>query len=91
MSLPVRCFSCNNIIGHFEQKFLDMLTEEKEEGIKDFLNENNIEKYCCRRMFLGYVPTRHALLQYPPPQKIVEEYARYISSPESLRVSSSEK
>lgn len=79
MSLPVRCFSCNTVIGHLEQPFLDVLSDEKTEkdGIQNFLNNHKIEKYCCRRMFLGYVPTRQKLLQYPPPQKIVEEYVRH--------------
>lgn len=63
MSLPVRCYTCGSIIGKYEQKFITKC----EEGIpiNDILNSFNLKKYCCRRMFLGYVNTLDELLKFP--------------------------
>lgn len=63
MSLPVRCFSCGYVIGQLEQKFIDLLEEKgnHEEALKAL----NVKKYCCRRMFLGYVNIAEQLLLFP--------------------------
>ena len=53
MSLPVRCFTCNKCIGHLEEKFEKMLEEGVE--MKKILDTFGLQRYCCRRMFLGYV------------------------------------
>lgn len=57
MSLPVRCFSCNGIVGIYELKFLNFI-KKSPENIQKFLDENDITTPCCARMFLGYVPWR---------------------------------
>jgi DNA-directed RNA polymerase subunit N (RpoN/RPB10) len=54
MSLSVRCFTCNKVIGQYEEKFELMLLQGYE--INDILNSFHLSRYCCRRMFLGYVP-----------------------------------
>lgn len=63
MSLRVRCCSCNRIIGHLEEKYLQKLEEGLTE--KEALNFLNIRSYCCRMHFLGYVPILDKLLQVP--------------------------
>jgi DNA-directed RNA polymerase subunit N len=62
MSLPVRCFSCNRVIGQHEEQFQQLCLEK---NINEVLRILNIESYCCRRMFLGYVPVIDELLRFP--------------------------
>lgn len=58
MIIPVRCFTCNRVIGHMYNKYVAMFEQCRSEGktemeSTDFalrelgLDEN---KYCCRRM-----------------------------------------
>ena len=62
MSFPIRCFSCNKVIGFYEQKYKKML----EDGIdpEKALNTINMTRYCCRRMFLSHVDITDKLLLY---------------------------
>ena len=55
MLVPVRCFTCGNLIA---DKFEDYQTRIKsgEEPAK-VLNSLSIERYCCRRMLLTSVET----------------------------------
>jgi DNA-directed RNA polymerase subunit N (RpoN/RPB10) len=73
MSFPIRCFTCNKIIGCYEEKYFQMLEEGYE--AKDVLDELKIIRYCCRRMFLGYVDISEKLLSFPKniPKKISEK------------------
>ncbi len=63
MAFPVRCFSCNKVVGALERKYFNML----EEGIKsqDALDALNVKRICCRRMFISYVPIIDKLLLFP--------------------------
>jgi DNA-directed RNA polymerase subunit N (RpoN/RPB10) len=63
MSLPVRCFTCNKIIGQYEERFVQALQET--DNIKEILDSFNLTRYCCRRMFLGYVPVLDKQLVFP--------------------------
>jgi DNA-directed RNA polymerase I, II, and III subunit RPABC5 len=52
MIIPVRCFSCNKLIGDKWEKYIKLLeTKTKEEA----LNELGLKRYCCRRMILTNV------------------------------------
>ena len=80
MFIPIRCFTCNKVIGDKWEPFVEMITEKKKvstdqvnneldiEYIKvtddgsiqksiegQSLDELNLHRYCCRRMFLGHV------------------------------------
>ena len=63
MSFPIACFSCNKRIGSLEEKYFSML-EEGETPEKIF-KTLNISRYCCKRMFLGYVDVYSKLLLVP--------------------------
>jgi len=76
MIIPIRCFTCNNLIAHKwktytekiqleylkddvinnpKKRFIDV-NEIKNKSIEgNILDEINIHKYCCRRMFLAQV------------------------------------
>lgn len=63
MSLPVRCFTCNRVIGCYELKYEKMLNEGM--PIKEILDKLKITSICCRRMFLGHVDLTEGLIKYP--------------------------
>jgi DNA-directed RNA polymerase subunit N (RpoN/RPB10) len=65
--LPVRCFTCGKIIAHLEEKYI----EEVESGMskKDVLDSMNMDRYCCRRMFLAHVDVIEQLLLFPDTHK----------------------
>ena len=66
---PVRCFTCNKVIGNklreYEKKI--KTTKKKKQNI---LASMGIHRYCCRRMFLGYVDFDDKLLLHCQNKKI---------------------
>ena len=50
MMVPVRCFSCGNVVGEHYNAYKSLL--EKGKSPKDALDQLGIERYCCRRIFL---------------------------------------
>jgi len=76
MIVPVRCFTCNKVIGDKYATYLSKIQEIQktdpnnnviidtntiEKGLiqnsyqGEILNELEIKRYCCRRMFLSQV------------------------------------
>lgn len=79
MIIPIRCFTCGNVIGDKWMPFVETIMEKKNESKKSVngsdvdieyidiqsdgaieksiegkaMDELNLHKYCCRRMFLG--------------------------------------
>lgn len=50
--IPVRCFTCNKVIGDKYQRYI--------EGIKcasaaDTLDSLGLKRYCCRRMMISEI------------------------------------
>lgn len=63
---PIRCFTCGKVINR------DKLFEkyQQESLIKDpliVLDELQIKRGCCRRMFLSHVDIEEELLMYDTP------------------------
>jgi len=54
MIFPVRCFTCNKVLGQYWNGY-DNRVNKGGEKPKDVLDELDIKRYCCRRMFLGHV------------------------------------
>ena len=72
MLIPVRCFTCGNLIA---DKFNDYQTKVKA-GIspEKVLNDLTINRYCCRRMLLTTVETIQQVIPfYESIQKRKEE------------------
>lgn len=72
MLIPVRCFTCNKVIGHKWNDYCQYVEEEMSSG-KTEMESRDIalqkvglppEKYCCRRMMLGHVNVIDDLLLY---------------------------
>lgn len=53
MIIPIRCFSCGKPVGHFYEEFKERL--EKGENAKKILDSLNLERFCCRGLFMGHV------------------------------------
>lgn len=51
MIIPVRCFSCGKPIGHLWEEFKKRT--EAGESPKLVLDELGVDKFCCRKAFLG--------------------------------------
>ncbi|KAF1921091.1 8 kDa subunit-domain-containing protein [Ampelomyces quisqualis] len=62
MIVPIRCFSCGKVVGDLWEKYMDLLTQEMEEG--DALDAIGLQRYCCRRMILTHVDLIEKLLKY---------------------------
>ncbi|MBG01405.1 MAG: hypothetical protein CL470_03960 [Acidimicrobiaceae bacterium] len=80
MIIPIRCFTCGEVIGDKWNPFIQLITEKKNKSNENVtsdldieyinitndgsikksiegqsLDELNLHKYCCRRMFLANV------------------------------------
>lgn len=62
MLIPVRCFSCNKIIGDKWETYKAHLESGKSKI--DAFAEIGLRRYCCKRMFLGHVDIIDKLLLY---------------------------
>jgi len=63
MTFPIRCFTCNKCIGQYEEKYNIMV----ENGVpkNEIFKILNLSRYCCRRMFLGYINVNDQVLLFP--------------------------
>ena len=62
MLIPVRCFTCGNLIA---DKFDDYQTKLKAgEDPEKVLDELQINRYCCRRMLLTTVETIQQVIPF---------------------------
>ena len=62
MLIPVRCFTCGNLIA---DKFEDYQTKLKAgEDPEKVLNDLQINRYCCRRMLLTTVETIQQVIPF---------------------------
>ncbi len=52
MEFPVRCFTCGSVIGHLYEGYKKGLESKPAAQV---LDDMGIERYCCRRMFVGHV------------------------------------
>lgn len=59
--MPVRCFTCGNLIA---DKFPAYQSRIREEEPGDVLDSLNITRYCCRRMLLTSVETMHQIIPF---------------------------
>ena len=62
MLIPVRCFTCGNLIA---DKYDDYQTKLKAgEDPEKVLNDLEINRYCCRRMLLTTVETIQQVIPF---------------------------
>jgi DNA-directed RNA polymerase I, II, and III subunit RPABC5 len=68
MIIPVRCFTCNKVIGHKWKEYQNMLGEGITPG--EALDQIGFKRYCCRRVMLGHVDMIDKLLLYTQTQNV---------------------
>jgi len=51
MLIPVRCFSCNKVIGGKYEEFIER--RGKGEDPAKVMDDLGIMRYCCRRLFVA--------------------------------------
>ena len=52
MEIPIRCFTCGNLIGNKWEEFKKRVG--KGEDPAKVLDALKVERYCCRRMILSH-------------------------------------
>ncbi len=62
MLIPVRCFTCGNLIADKYENFQNKI-KSGEEADK-ILDSLGVERYCCRRMFLTTVETIQQVIPF---------------------------
>ena len=62
MIIPVRCFTCNKVVGNKWELYLKMQETCKDNDI--ILDNLGLKRYCCRRMLLTHVEVIDNLLSY---------------------------
>ena len=53
MMVPVRCFTCGNVVGGHWEEF-DTRAREGDEDPAEVLDELGVERACCRRMLVSH-------------------------------------
>ncbi len=71
MIIPVRCFTCGNVIGDKYSTYLT-LTEDKTYTEAEVLDTLGMTRYCCRRMFLTHVDFSDQLLKFNPADNAIQ-------------------
>lgn len=63
MMIPVRCFSCGQVIADKWEEYDKRINKQKEDP-KKVLEELGVKRYCCRRMLIGHVDLIDEIINY---------------------------
>ena len=63
MMVPVRCFSCGQVIADKWEEYDKRVNKDKEDP-KKVLEDLNVKRYCCRRMLIGHVDLIDDIINY---------------------------
>lgn len=55
MQFPVRCLTCGKVIGDKWEEYEERVEDGEDKG--EVLDDLDVEKYCCRTIFLTHVET----------------------------------
>ena len=62
MLVPVRCFSCNKIVGGTYEEFVER--KESGEDPAKVMDDLGIKRYCCRKIYVSHLDLIDELLPY---------------------------
>ena len=57
---PVRCFTCNKVLGHYWtqlEQFRRDHPHEEERDYVSFFQKLGLRRYCCKKIFMTYTDT----------------------------------
>ena len=74
--LPIRCYTCNKVIGGKWNPYQNMLNDGIES--KNALDNLGLKRICCRRMILGHVELIDNLLKYLEPNNTLTSGQIYV-------------
>ncbi len=63
MIVPVRCFSCGQVVADKYEEYRRLINEDKKTEAQA-LDQLGVKKYCCRRMFLSHVEIVDEIMKY---------------------------
>ncbi len=63
MMIPVRCFSCGQVVADKWEEYNKRVNVNKEESGK-VLDSLGVNRYCCRRMLVGNVDLIEDIINY---------------------------
>lgn len=49
---PVRCYTCNKVIGNLVETYLEMCSKNDKKS--DIFESLHVERMCCRRLFISF-------------------------------------
>lgn len=52
--LPIRCFTCNKVLGQYNE-ILEKYKNTETANLIPFFEKYEIKRYCCRKVFLTHV------------------------------------
>ena len=61
--IPIRCFSCGQVVADKWEEFNDRVKNRKEDPAA-VLAELKVERYCCRRMLISNVDLIDEIIAY---------------------------
>jgi DNA-directed RNA polymerase subunit N len=62
MLVPVRCFTCGNLIADKHGEYLNRV--KAGEDPSKVMDSMHLTRYCCRRMFVSTVETIYQVIPY---------------------------
>ncbi len=62
MMIPIRCFTCGNLIGDKWEDYARRVKSGEDAG--KILDDLGLTRYCCRRMLLSNVEVIDEVLKY---------------------------
>lgn len=60
--IPVRCYTCNKVIGNKWEPYVHLLAQGLDENTA--LTSLGIRRYCCKRMIITHVDIMESLLNH---------------------------
>jgi DNA-directed RNA polymerase subunit N len=75
MIIPVRCFTCGNLVADKHSEFVQRL--KNGEDPKAILDSLKLKRYCCRRMLVTSMDVSEQLMPYN--EALYRRHAEYSS------------
>jgi DNA-directed RNA polymerase, subunit N (EC 2.7.7.6) len=63
MMIPVRCFSCGQVVADKWEEF-DRRVHKNGEDPGKVLDELGVKRYCCRRMLISHIDLIDEVIDY---------------------------
>jgi DNA-directed RNA polymerase subunit N len=63
MMIPIRCFSCGQVVGDKWEEFNIRVNQKKEDSGK-VLDDMKVNRYCCRRMLVSHIDLIDDIMNY---------------------------